>query len=45
MALEEKKSARAEAKNSEKLTKQKELEKAAIREIYNKVSVCLKLCI
>ncbi|XP_078178447.1 kinetochore protein NUF2 homolog [Carex rostrata] len=42
MALEEKKSARAEAKNYEKLTKQKELEKAAIREIYNKAHE--KLC-
>jgi hypothetical protein len=43
MALEEKKSARAEAKNSEKLTKRNNLEKATTREIYNEVSVCLKL--
>ena len=41
MALEEKKLARTEAKNSEKLTKQKALEKATTREIYNKVSVCV----
>lgn len=39
-ALEEKKSARAEAKNSEKLTTQKVLEKSATLEIYNKVQAC-----
>jgi hypothetical protein len=37
VALEEKKSARADAKNSEKMTMQKVLEKIATLEIYNKV--------
>jgi hypothetical protein len=37
MALEEKKLARADAKNSEKMTMQKVLEETATLEIYNKV--------